>query len=813
MPVGFILISGALLALTFLSIREETIASAHQVVRAFANVTEEQTSQTIKNVEQTLELAAAKLSGVPPPDAGAIVETRAAFRSLLVARPFIRAIWALDANGRIVFDSDEGNIGADLSDREYFKYHRDNPAAGFHFSGPVLSRSTGKWFISATRSWRGADGKFLGVVVAAVEVAYFTGIWTADDVAGGITIALFNRAGILYARSPFDAAAMGKSFHDKTSLFSSLITQKSRATYQADNLVDGRSQIVSYAELSAYPDLIVVVGQTLDQIIGPWRRYMWIAGIAWALASLALGALAAWLLQQSKRRQMAEARYRLLFDANPYPMCVFDFVSLRILAVNDAAVKQYGWSRDEFLAMSLGDMRPAEDVPRMLAAKRTLVVGESKLVKGFRHLKKDGTLIDVECAVSLIDFGGERAAIEFMHDVTERNRAETAGRAMEEQFRQAQKMEAIGQLTGGVAHDFNNMLTVIMGNAEILAERLAGQPALRALAESVLRAAEGSADLTNRLLAFSRRQSLQPERVGANRFVTRAERLLRRVLGEQIDIKLNLGADKWPVMIDPAQLESAVLNLAINARDAMPKGGQLTIETANVHIDENYATLNKDATVGDFVMIAISDNGTGMTQEIIQRAFDPFFTTKEVGKGTGLGLSMVYGFVRQSGGHVKIYSELGHGTTIKMYLPRATDSSFSEATEDRESDINPAKGETILLVEDNDMVRQHVAEQLRDLGYQLVVAENGRRAIELLSGEGKIDLLFTDVVMPGGVSGPDVADKARQLRPGIRVLFTSGYTENSIVHHGRLDPGVNLLSKPYHLRELAAKIRKVLEDG
>jgi nitrogen-specific signal transduction histidine kinase len=380
---------------------------------------------------------------------------------------------------------------------------------------------------------------------------------------------------------------------------------------------------------------------------------------------------------------------------------------------------------------------------------------------------------------------------------------------LERQLAQSQKLESVGQLTGGIAHDFNNILTVIVGSIDFLHDGLADRPHLAAMAKMIDEAATRGGELTQQLLAFARKQPLQPRDTDLNALVASAEKLLRPTLGEQVEIEIALAQDAWPALIDPGQLTNALINLGINARDAMPNGGQLTLETRNVVLDEAYAKENADVTPGPYVMIAVSDTGTGIPSEIRDKVFDPFFTTKASGKGTGLGLSMVFGFIKQSGGHIKIYSEVGHGTSVKMYLPRAT----TVAGEAVETAPARARGgtETILVVEDDHMVRNNVVMQLASLGYKTVEAANGAEALQLSGTNGKIDLLFTDVVMPGGMNGRELADKIVNRNPAIRVLFTSGYTQNAIVHHGRLDAGVHLLSKPYRKVDLARMVRTALD--
>jgi CheY-like chemotaxis protein len=350
---------------------------------------------------------------------------------------------------------------------------------------------------------------------------------------------------------------------------------------------------------------------------------------------------------------------------------------------------------------------------------------------------------------------------------------------------------------------------VITGTIEIIADALKDRPQLASIANMIDDAAARGADLTQHLLAFARRQPLQPRSVDANSLVLDSAKLLKPTLGEHIDIEPVLAQHVAPALIDPSQLSTAILNLALNARDAMPSGGKLTLETRNVVLDDNYARANNDVTPGSYVMIAVSDTGVGMPPEVMDKVFEPFFTTKEVGKGSGLGLSMVYGFVKQSNGHVKIYSEVGHGTTVKLYLPQAAGLANADAPPEDRGDPERG-GETILVVEDDPLVRQYVLTQVQSLGYATLSASNGAEALAAIDNGKPIALLFTDVIMPGNMNGRELAEQAARRRPEMRVLFTSGYTENAIIHHGRLDPGVLLLAKPYRRSDLASLIRAAL---
>lgn len=448
------------------------------------------------------------------------------------------------------------------------------------------------------------------------------------------------------------------------------------------------------------------------------------------------------------------------------------------------------------------------DREAVLAGVHEVIDGDaSNWVDEYRFLHADGssrTVIDR--GFVLRDSNGRAVRmLGSMQDITQQ-------RQVAEELRQAQKLEAVGQLTGGVAHDFNNLLTVILGNAELLTEELAGNAQLRALADMTASAASRGAELTNRLLAFARRQALEPQVLNVNRLVAGMEDLLRRTLHESIEIERVQAGGLWSVEADAGQLESAILNLALNARDAMPGGGRLTIETANAMLDDSYADNHREVKAGQYVLISLSDSGTGMPKDVARQAFEPFFTTKKDGQGSGLGLSMVYGFVKQSAGHIKIYSEVGEGTTIKLYFPRSRTGAALAVDAATSSPVDGGD-EHILVVEDDALVRRHVATLLQGLGYQVTSAESGQHALAIIEAQADIDLLFTDVVMPGGINGRQLADRASTLRPGLKILFTSGYTENAIVHHGRLDPGVQLLSKPYRRQELAAKVRKVLSEA
>ncbi len=398
----------------------------------------------------------------------------------------------------------------------------------------------------------------------------------------------------------------------------------------------------------------------------------------------------------------------------------------------------------------------------------------------------------------------------------------------EETLRQAHKMEAIGQLTGGIAHDFNNLLTIIIGNLDTVQRQLgrltpdktASDVAamVQKQIDTAMLASRNAAKLTHRLLAFARRQPLEPKKVDCNRLVAGMSELLRRTLGEVVNFEVVLGGGLWPSLADPNQLENALLNLAVNARHAMPDGGRLTIETTNAYLDEAYVRQFGDLQAGQYVQISVADTGAGIAPDMLDRVFEPFFTTKSTEAGSGLGLAMVHGFVKQSGGHVRIYSEVGQGTTVKIYLPRLRDADTVAAAPLPSSEppapvARARSGETILLVEDNDGVREYARSVLEDAGYLIIEAGTAEDAMRLAADHDRIDLLFTDVVLPGGTSGRQLSDSLLALRPHLPVLYTTGYTRNAIVHHGRLDPDVHLLNKPYTQHDLLRKVRDLLDGA
>lgn len=505
---------------------------------------------------------------------------------------------------------------------------------------------------------------------------------------------------------------------------------------------------------------------------------------------------AALLLRQvgDAQRAMRESMTRLtaVVETAVDGVILFD-AQARILLFNPACERLFGYRAAEVMNLDIGMLMSNEERRSSTGHARRFATGETA------GLRKDGSSFPMDLSVGQAWEDGELIYVGIIHDLTAR-------KLTEQQLQQAQKMETVGQLSGGIAHDFNNLLTVIIGNAEHLSEQLKTRPDLRQFADDICESGERGAELTQRLLAFSRRQLLQPKAIDCRELLESMLKLLKRTLRENIEIKTAFGPGTIQAFADRAQLESAVLNLALNAQDAMPSGGRLTLSTELAAIDEDYRAQHPEVASGAYTLISVTDDGEGMTPEVIEHAFEPFFTTKEVGKGSGLGLSMVYGFAKQSDGHVSIYSERGLGTTVRIYLPRAGDGHSPTDMPDSE-DAAPRGHETILIAEDDPFVRSSVILQVEALGYRVVAAVNGREALQRLRADSGIDMLFTDIVMPGGMSGWELADQARRIRPDLPVLFTSGYALETLVEQGRAQAQAVVLTKPYRKAELAQRLR------
>jgi two-component system cell cycle sensor histidine kinase/response regulator CckA len=512
----------------------------------------------------------------------------------------------------------------------------------------------------------------------------------------------------------------------------------------------------------------------------------------------------------TERKRVEAERTQLLnvLETSQNEIYIFDSESLLFQYVNRGALRNLGYASDRVISMTPVDLKPEFDETSFRNFIAPLLRREQeKLTFETVHRRADGSDYPVEVHLYPAEYRGRRAFLAIILDISERKKAEEEKAKLESQLIQAQKMESIGRLAGGVAHDFNNMLSVILGYAELLKARLpAGDPLVKDVLE-IEKAGIHSRDITRQLLAFSRKQIIEPRSVNLNDLIESAQNTLARLIGEDIDQRFHPGKDLWKIKIDPSQVDQILMNLAINARDAMPRGGKLMIETKNIHLDEAYCRTNAECLPGHYVLLEVSDDGAGMDKEILSHIFEPFFTTKEVGKGTGLGLATVYGIVKQNNGFINVYSEPGRGTTFKIYIPRIRG---EEITEKNEETIVAKGTGTVLLVEDNVMVRGMTTAVLKELGYTVLVAETPQNALSLCeSKDTTIDLLMTDVVMPE-MNGTELRDKIRAIRPEIKVLFMSGYTSNVIVHRGVLGEGVQFVQKPFSMHDLARKVREAI---
>jgi len=626
-------------------------------------------------------------------------------RSLTDTLPQLADIWVVDANGRPLVSGTVFPIPRqlDLSDRHYFRAHKDNAAPGLSVGEVVTARATNERgqprFFSLSRKRTTPDGRFGGVTVISISPDYFRDYYAT--LTQPFVAALIRADGLVLARYP-ELPQVTARLNPANDLGQRFARGQDYGIVTTVSTLDGKERIFAFRKLPRV-DVYVTSGVDTADIAAAW-----LAGMA-----------------------------RHLIFGLPATVAM---IALCLLALSRT---------------------------RREAATNAML------------------------------------------------RAEIARReASEQALRQAQKMEAVGRLTGGIAHDFNNLLTAIIGNLDLALRRIDGQERVRGWLGNCRQAADRAASLVQRLLAFSRQHPLEVKSVDINRLLQNMSELLSRTIGETVAIETVLAGGLWNAAIDANQLENAIVNLTVNARDAMADGGQLTIETANCHLDEHYIEqAGTDVAPGQYVMVAVSDSGSGMTREVQSRAFEPFFTTKPTGVGTGLGLSQVYGFAKQSGGHIRIYSEVGQGTTIKIYFPRftGTDIPVWSAREPVLPAMRTDGTETVLVVEDDVQVNKLAVEALEERGYRVLSAADGPAALRMLDDAAKIDLLLTDVVLPRGMNGRDLSEAVLRRRPAVKILFMTGYTRNAIIHHGRLDPDIDLLTKPFTADALARKIRRILD--
>jgi PAS domain S-box-containing protein len=691
-----------------------------------------------------------------------------------------------------------------------FQTLRRQANAGMVADRPFKSLVSGEMLIPLGRRLEGPADTFQGVAVATLRLPQLREFYHSIDVGPGGLIRILHPDGQVLFREPSSRDPIGEPALEDP-VYRAYRAGKASGLLDEESGPNGRPLITAFHALPS-PGLLLAVSLDRRAASAEWRNNLSVDGGLLAAEILVLAIATATILQLLRARHAATLRLAsrerqlLLAESIAHMGAVTFDVATATVRPSPQIAAIFGWPEpvEEIpLQAFLAAVHEADRQPLGQTIARC-AEGGGPYRQEFRITRPDGS-VRIIWSEGFRDDGTPTAAtgvVAICQDVTDRRMAER-------QLAQSQKMEGVGQLTGGVAHDFNNLLTVIIGNLDMLAEWPGADARARETAEIALRAADRGADLVRSLLAFSRKQPLQPRVVNLNEIVLETDHLLRRTLGEQVELETSPERQIWLTMVDPAQLQAALINLAVNARDSMTQGGKLTIETGNVVLDEHYARQNADAKPGAYVLLAVSDTGSGIPAAILDRVFEPFFTTKETGKGTGLGLSMVYGFIKQSNGHVKIYSEVGHGTTVKLYLPRSETTARVEAPATA-VELDSPGNETVLVVEDDAMVRDFVVQQLQQLGYRTRLAANGREALAALDDGAEINLLLTDVILSGTLTGKQVADAAQRRRPDLKVLFMSGYTENAIVHHGRLDPGVLLLSKPFRATDLARMVRRAI---
>jgi PAS domain S-box-containing protein len=824
--IAVALIFTTALALTLAFHRETAIWQGQKRAETLAFILGDHLARTIAAVDTAvgqLALVGSRMGGDIVADPGWPAILDAARKS----SADIASLSIVDQTGTIRHSTFPTLVGVSRADTKLFRELSTKPEAGLVVDTPLRGSFTGQIVIPLGRRLIDKDGRFVGTVVATFQPERLREFYR--------TIAA-DRGGMIWLlgedlRTLIVETSAGTAAHDYDgSVFGPHVGPRARAgAFVAPLTASGPRYVNAFQRVDA-PPLVIAASIPESTMLSAF----WIdAGVsAFAVICFVALLIFAWKMIDREMRRRAEAeaqivsqsaqlaqalhereqtdaallnsqaQFQSIMDHSPMQVALRD-MSGRFIFVNRAYVEFAGQPEDSIIGKTFHEVRPKDHADKAAEQDRDVILNRKAMQWEMTLQKPHGLRTILLVKFPVFNKSGDMVALgAIVADITEQKLAEV-------QLSQAQRIDALGQLTGGIAHDFNNLLTSILLNADVLSSLVDGK--LQPLAESVRQAAERGADLTRRLLAFGRRQMLEPRPTNVTELLTGMTALMRRTLGEHVEIRLAQEGSTWSATVDPNQLENAVVNLAVNARDAMPNGGKLTIEIANAEIDAE-RTADAEIAPGQYVTVSVTDEGSGMPPEIVARAFEPFFTTKDVGKGTGLGLSMVYGFVKQSGGHVTIDSKVGRGTVVTLYLPR---SMAVEAQAQPAAPIVrelPSGTETILFVEDDAMVRQHTGRQIVSLGYDVVTAENAAEALAHVEKGCVPDLLFTDVVMPGGTNGRQLALKLRERWPDLRVLYTSGYAHGRLTIDGESVPTKYVLGKPYRRSDLAAKLREVLDE-
>ncbi len=827
--IAFALLTIAVASLAIWDLKRRVVADAVGDMRSLGVVVSDHGTRYFQVVDLLLRSVQLRVqdAGVETPDAYTELMTRDSTRRYLIKQisimPDGHALGLFDAQGTMIArGQDIDRPMFSIADRGYFRQLRDHPEETLVFDLVNSNRGAGIMSMVVARRINGPDQRFLGVAAVNIDIAYLLGFYRRINHDRNVRVTLLRRDGLILARYPMPEAA-GRMMPSESGWFSAVAA--GGGAYHSPGVLTGEPALVSVHLLPNHP-LAINLSVREASVLQPWlRQAAFMAAAAAALTGVILTLF--WSITRQIRRQEEHARAQAM--------------SLEALRASERRLREnetrldraqeiagmgswemnvetghFVWSRHlatlrgytaAFVPTrrNLATTYNAEDAARFNDWLDDLTGGRDREPIEVTTTRPDGQvrLLRLDGRAVRDDDGVVRRLSGTTQDITDR-------RLMERQLAQAQKMEAIASLTGGMAHDFNNVLAVIIGNLDLLRRRVVDDGLALEVCDEALDGATRCADLIRRLLAFARRQSLRPETVDLNQLATELTRLLNRVLGETITLTLDLEPGLPLVSVDPAQLQAAIINLAANARDAMPRGGQLLLTTGWRHLGADYVTHHPDVTAGDYAALEISDTGCGIPPDIIGRIFEPFFSTKEQGEGTGLGLSMVFGFIKQSGGHMSVYSEPGIGTTFRLYLPAGPRDPAAGAAP-FPAEIVRGGPETVLLVEDNAQLRKAAIRQLRELGYQVLDAGDANAAADILAGDVHVDLLFSDVVMPGMMDGLELARQAVARRPGLCVLLTSGFTRLRGTGRWMGDSPFPLLNKPYRQAELAAAVRNALD--